>query len=106
MIYAVKARYISDRLPEFYGRLTDGSIQCQRPDGEEICASMERARITAPGVVEWTELCFCSPPLQHERATVYDRYFTDLNIVKISGHRELVGHSFVDFLRTSALATK
>lgn len=106
MIYAIKAHYIPERLPELYDRLMDGSIQRQKPDGEEICASMQRARITEPGVVEWTELCFCPTPLQHERATVYDRFFTDLVTTPVNEHRECEGESFVDLLRSSGLAMK
>ena len=49
MSYAVKARYIPEKLAEFYGRLMDDSIRSQKPDGEEICESMERAKITRPG---------------------------------------------------------
>lgn len=105
MIYAIRARYIPERLPEFYARLMDGSIQHQKPDGEEICASMEMARITAPGVVEWTELCFCPTPLQHERATVYDRFFTDLEAEQVDEHCEFEGEPFVEILRSPIAAT-
>jgi hypothetical protein len=106
MLYTVKARFKPDRLPELYVRLMDGSIQQQKPDGEEICASMERARITAPGVVEWTELFCCPTPLQHELATVYDRFFTDMSTVEVNEHREFEGESFVELLRSSALMAK
>ena len=51
MYYIVKARYIPSEIAEFYRELTDGTIQSQRPDGQEIVASMRRARITEPGVV-------------------------------------------------------
>ena len=62
---------------------------------------MERARITEPGIVEWTELCFCTPPLAHERATVYDRFFTDVITVEVNEHHEFEGESFVELLRLS-----
>ncbi len=67
---------------------------------------MERARITEPGIVAWTELCYCTPPLAHERATVYDRFFTDIRIVEASEHVRIKGESFVEFLRASALTVK
>ena len=76
MLYAVSAKLIPDRGPEFYTRLTDGSIAAQRPDGAEIVAAMQRARVAPDGMVRWTETCYCPTPLQHERATVLDRYFT------------------------------
>ena len=76
MLYAVSAELIPERAPEFHTRLTDGSIASQRPDGAEIVAAMKRARAAPDGTVRWTETCYCPTPLQHERATVLDRYFT------------------------------
>ena len=78
MLYAVSAKLISDRAREFHTRLTAGSIAAQRPDGAEIVAAMQRARVTPDGAVRWTETCYCPTPLQHERATVLDRYFTGI----------------------------
>jgi hypothetical protein len=78
MLYSVSARLITDRAAEFHTRLTDGSIAAQRPDGEEIVEAMQRARIAPDGTVRWTETCYCPTPLAHERATVLDRYFTDI----------------------------
>jgi hypothetical protein len=103
MLYAVKARFIPERLDEFYARLMDGSIQSQKPDGEEICASMQRARITEPGVVQWTEICYCPTPLAHERATVYDRFFTNMSTEAIDEPVEFSGEPFVELLRVSTL---
>jgi hypothetical protein len=76
MLYAVSAELIPDRATEFHARLADGSIAAQRPDGAEIVAAMHRARVAPDGTVRWTETCYCPTPLQHERATVLDRYFT------------------------------
>ena len=78
MLYAVSARLNSRRTREFHGRLTDGSIAAQRPDGEEIVAAMGRARVAQDGTVHWTETCYCPTPLKHERETVLDRYFNDI----------------------------
>jgi hypothetical protein len=33
MIYSVKARFIEEKMGEFYRKLTDGTIQNQKPDG-------------------------------------------------------------------------
>lgn len=78
MLYAVSASLIADRAGEFFTRLTDGSIAAQLPDGQEIVAAMGRACIGPDGRVRWTETCFCPTPLKHERETVLDRYFTDI----------------------------
>ena len=102
MIYSVKARYKEEFLKEFYGRLTDGTILGQEPDGREIVASMKRAMITSPGVIEWSERCFCDPPLKHERETVYDRYLTDMETEAIEDYVDFVGESFMGFMGKEA----
>ena len=76
MIYNVRAKIIEEKLDEFYERLTDGTINNQLPDGEEIVSSMKRAVLTEPGLIEWFETCFCPNPLHHERETQYDSYFS------------------------------
>lgn len=98
MFYAVKARYIPSALPEFHRKLTDGTIARQKPDGQEIVESMQRARITEPGVVQWSEVCYCPTPLQHERQTVYDRYFTDMQAEVVDDYVQLEGEAFMEFL--------
>ena len=97
-IYSVKARYIEEKMKEFYQKLTDGTIQNQKPDGQEIINSMKRAKITEPNVIQWSEMCFCSPPLKHERETVYDHFLTDLETKVIDDYVEYEGELFMDFL--------
>ena len=52
MIYEVRARFIEERLGDFYEKLTNGTINNQRPDGQEMVDLMKRAKLTTPGVVE------------------------------------------------------
>ncbi len=78
MHYSVTARFCSDTAAEFHRLLTDGTIKSQKPDGKEIVASMKRAKIDGKGIVRWSEVCYCPTPLEHERATVYDRFFDDI----------------------------
>ncbi len=99
MIYRVTARYLADKAPEFYQKLTDGTIENQRPDGQEILASMERAKITDSGTIEWYETCYCATPLAHERSTVYDFYLTEINAVEVDDYGTSEGRSFWSFLR-------
>ena len=87
MIYKGKAKIIEETIGEFYRKLADGTVAQQRPDGEEITASMKRAVLTAPGVAEWYEKCFCPTPLAHERQTQYDFYFTDMTTEPAKGIR-------------------
>jgi hypothetical protein len=87
-------------MPEFYRKLTDGTILRQEPDGKEIVDSMKRAVITGPGTIQWTETCYCSPPLKHERQTVYDRYLFDLETVRVESYKEYAGKSFMEYLKS------
>ena len=98
MLYAVSGKLIPDRAPEFHARLTDGSIASQRPDGAEIVAAMKRARTAPDGTVRWTETCYCPTPLQHERATVLDRYFTEVETKVIDKPETFDGAPLMDRL--------
>jgi len=96
MLYKVQARFIEGKAEEFYKKLADGTIEEQRPDGPEIVASMHRATIDESGLINWTELCYCPTPLKHERATVYDNYFTDMKTEVTDKHEEFEGDSFME----------
>ncbi len=95
-IYKVQARFNEGKAEEFYQKLADGTIEKQRPDGTEIVASMNRAKIGSTGLVNWTETCYCSSPLAHERATVYDNYFTDMKTEVTDNHEDFEGDSFME----------
>lgn len=97
-IYKVKAKFNYEKAKEFHQILTDGTIQKQRPDGPEIVDSMNRATIDDEGYVNWTELCYCNPPLNHERKTVLDHYFSDMQIEEIEGYKTFKGKSFMEHL--------
>ena len=99
MIYSIKAKFISEKMKEFFQLLTDGTIENQKPDGAEILSSMKRAKILQPGVIQWSEMCFCSPPLKHERQTVYDKFFSEMKIETIDDYVEFEGESFFDYLK-------
>lgn len=100
MIYKVQATFNFDKAEEFHQKLTDGTIQKQRPDGPEMVNAMNRATIDHNGDVNWTELCYCPTPLKHERATVYDNYFTDLKTEPIEEYKTFEGISFMAKLST------
>jgi hypothetical protein len=103
MLYAVSAKLIANRAPEFHTRLTDGSIAAQRPDGAEIVAAMQRARVAPDGTVRWTETCYCPTPLEHERATVLDRYFTGIETTVIGKPETFAGVPLMDRLAARAI---
>ena len=98
MFYSIKAQFIGEKMKEFYQKLTDGTIENQKPDGNEILSSMKRAKILTPGTIQWSEMCFCPTPLKHERQTVYDKFFSNMEITTIDGYIEFEGESFFEYL--------
>lgn len=102
MIYSVRAKINENKIFEFYKKLTDGTIYEQEPDGKEIVNSMKRAKLVENNTVQWSEMCFCSPPLKHERETVYDKYLTDIETKPIDDYEEYEGESFMQYLETRA----
>lgn len=99
MHYTVTAHFKPETAADFLRKLTDGTIENQKPDGKEIVASMKRAKIGEEGVVRWSEVCYCPTPLEHERATVYDLHFTDIETEVIEGHMEFEGEPFMEHLQ-------
>lgn len=102
MIYHVSASFRPEMAGQFLEKLTDGTIGAQRPDGAEIVASMKRAVVAGDGRVEWSEMCFCNPPLAHERATVLDTYFEDMRISPAGEYERYEGRPFMEHLRAMA----
>ncbi len=102
MIYKVCARLKTGTAADFLEKLTDGTIQNLQPDGPEMVDSMNRAVVTVDGSVEWSEKCFCSTPLAHERATVLDRYFEDISTELIDDYRDYKGEPFMGHLKQFA----
>jgi hypothetical protein len=97
MLYVVRARPIVAEMARFWTLLNDGTVEAQKPDGNEIAASMRRAVMNG-GKVEWHETCYCSPPLRHERATIYDQFFADMEIGPLVTPAPLEGESFWRYL--------
>ncbi len=98
MIYKIKAQFRREKAAEYLQKLTDGTIAGQKPDGKEIVASMGRARVIEDGSVCWSETCFCATPLAHERQTVLDKYFTDMETEKVDEYMLFDGEPFMDLL--------
>ena len=102
MIYEVKAIFRPEKAYQFWQILGDGTVARQKPDGLEIVASMKRAVVTSDGHVQWSELCYCDPPLKHERKTVLDRFFNKIQAKPISSHKAYKGEPFLDYLNRLA----
>ena len=106
MIYRDKAKVIDETIGEFYRKLADGTVGKQRPDGEEIVASMKSAVLTGPGVAEWYEMCFCPTPLHHERQTQYQFYFTDMTTESAKEYGEIQGASLWSYMAFQGRGSK
>ena len=99
MLYRIRAKIIEEKTAEFLKKLTDSSIEKQKPDGQEIVSSMKKAKIVGKGIIEWFETCYCDTPLKHERETVYDFYLTDITTDLVDAKGQIKGESFWDYLQ-------
>ncbi len=100
VIYRVTARFRNDTAADLRRKLDDGSIAAQQPDGREIVDSLHRAVVTRSGEVQWSEMCFCNPPLAHERATILDRYFDGVTTEPIEAYERFDGEPFMEHLQS------
>lgn len=105
MFYRVRARLKKGAAAEFLGKLLDGRIADQRPDGPEIVDSMKRAVVSDSGDIEWSEVCYCPTPLAHERRTVYDHHLDDLTTEVVDGYQAHTGRPFLEYLEEVAEAS-
>jgi|TARA_B110000263_G_C14912186_1_gene330916 hypothetical protein len=97
-LYRVTARLKPDTAAELRGRLDDGSIAAQQPDGQEMVDAFGRAAVTESGDVCWSETCYCPTPLAHERATVLDQFFDNLTTEPIKASPRYEGRPFLEYL--------
>ena len=102
MYYAVRARLKAETATDLLRKLTDGTLEAQKPDGREIVSAMRRAVVTDTGEVAWSEVCYCSTPLAHERKTVYDLHFVDMTTEPVDGYQDHNGAPFMDHLKQVA----
>lgn len=98
MYYRVRGTFREETAAEFRRALRGGTIARQQPDGQEIVESMRRAVVAEGGVIEWSEICYCPSPLQHERSTVYDRFFDNLTTEAVDGYQSHEGRPFLEHL--------
>ena len=101
MLYRVEAKFHNNLLKEFFNKLTDGTIEEQKPDGSEIVASMKRAKIKEDKTLEWYESCFCATPLKHERETIYDTYLYEFKTTVVDEVQDdIEGNSFWEYMKS------
>lgn len=98
MFYLVTAQLRAEMAGHLQRALQDNTIRSQKPDGQEIVDAMARAVVTVEGTVEWSEQCYCEPPLAHERHTVFDRYFDRISIRAVDGYQQHTGRRLAEHL--------
>jgi len=103
LLYHVTAQPVLGEMARFWTVLNDGTVARQEPDGQEITSSMKRA-VIANDIVEWYETCYCSPPLKHEKTTVYDRFFAGMKTRPVESVPQLKGQKFWHFLEAQQKA--
>lgn len=88
-LYLVRAKPKRELLPSLQKELGSGKISSLSPFGEELQHSLENARINdKDGYASWVEEDYCSPPLAMERASVLDRYFSDITVERVESEEE------------------
>ncbi len=63
---------------------------------------MNRAVLNGAGEIEWSELCYCNPPLAYERAPVLDTHFDDMSTEVVEEYQQHEGEPFVKYLKQLA----
>lgn len=90
--YLVRAKPKRDQLKNLREEVESGKISRRRPFGQALQYSLENARIdTTTGGRDyalWVEEDYCSPPLAMERASVLDRYFSDISTTEVGSEKE------------------
>ena len=99
MFYRVRAQFKPETAAVLVEKLRDGTIRNQKPDGAEIVDALNRAVVKETGQIEFSILCYCSTPLAHERATVFDKHFDALTTENIEGYENYEGRPFMDYLK-------
>ena len=63
--------------------LDRGEVAKMQPFGSALDYSLRNARLDAEGWATWEEEDYCHPPLAMERRAVLDRYFRELNVLRV-----------------------
>ena len=79
MRYLVTARVRPGREVALRRAIDDGTLGQGSVAGDEYLHNMRQARVLDDGKVKWVEVCFCSEPLEEERA-YWEEYF---DLVKV-----------------------
>lgn len=90
MFYVVKARPRTEQWSELEELIASSKIASMRPFGQALQHSLQNAKIDheKPDYAIWVEEDYCSPPLAMERASVLDRYFSDITTKNVESEQE------------------
>jgi hypothetical protein len=90
MFYLVRARPKKELLKDLDEMRSSREIARMRPFGEALQYSLDNAKIDDenPEYALWIEEDYCSPPLAMERASVLDRYFSNITTKSVESEEE------------------
>jgi len=94
-------KQIQKKIDWISSQIRETKIQLKREykELEDALKEQEKLRkITAPKMIQWSEMCLCPTPLKHERETVYNHFLNSLETKTIDDYVEFDGDSFFDFL--------
>ena len=87
-LYIVRAKPKND-LSGLRKELDLGNILKLRPFGETLHNGLENARFDSDNnYAMWVEEDYCSPPLAMERESVFERYFDEITVERISSEED------------------
>jgi hypothetical protein len=81
--YLVTAKLKSDA-KELANHLQKDDFLNLEPFGRALTFGLKNARIRGDGYLVWEEEDYCTPPLKEEKEAVLDRFFTEINVEKVS----------------------
>jgi hypothetical protein len=89
-LYMVKARPRKELFENLQMDLSSGKISKMRPFGRALQYDLENARIDNenPDYAIWVEEDYCSSPLAMERESVLDRYFNNIEVLRVESEKE------------------
>jgi hypothetical protein len=82
--YLVTANPKKELLSELKESLNKDSFRNLQPFGKALTFSLRNARIQENGKAVWEEEDYCSPPLKEEKENVLDKYFSNIEVKKVS----------------------
>jgi hypothetical protein len=82
--YLVTAKPKKNLLQELELNLKNDKYIYLKPFGKALTHGLKNARKKDDKYLVWEEEDYCTPPLREEREAVLDKYFSEINVEKVS----------------------